>query len=207
MILSPLRRSAVTAFAAAAIVAACSASPESRSLIGYVPPSAKPVGQVSATEIIGSQTQQFAFRAAPGEVLVVMFGYTNCPDICPTTLANLKNAKQKIGDLAARVDIAMVTVDPERDTADILPRYLSSFTDRFHAVIPADVRELNAVQEAFQASSSVTKVDGRVEVNHTGTAYVVDDSGTVVVEWPFGIDTPSMTSDLITLLTQKETAS
>lgn len=177
---------------------ACSSG--SDTLIGYVPPSTKSVSAVAAHEIVDGTPRPFSFRAADREILVVIFGYTNCPDICPATLTNLKNARTKLGADAARVDVAMVTVDPDRDTADILPRYLSSFTDRFHAVVPLSGAELRSIENAFQASSSVTTVDGRVEVSHTGTAYAVDEMGDVVVEWPFGIDVPSLVSDLRVLL-------
>ena len=180
-------------------------STESTELFGYVPPSAKSVASVTATEVTGQTTTPFTFMAGPNEVLVVFFGYTNCPDICPATLANLKNAKKKLGDRASRVDVAMVTVDPERDTKEIMPRYLSSFLDRFHAIVPASAEELKATKDAFQAKSSVTTApDGKVEVTHSGTSYVVDDTGTVIIEWPFGIDVPSMTHDLNILLDTKE---
>lgn len=198
-----MARSFVAACALVAL-AACG-SKDSAELIGYVPPATKSVATVAATEVSGTSTKPFTFKAAPGELLVVFFGYTNCPDICPATLANLKNTKAKLGELASRVDVAMVTVDPERDTREIMPRYLSSFLDRFHAVVPATADELNAAKDAFQAKSSVTKsADGKVEVTHTGTSYVVDDTGTVIVEWPFGIDVPSMTNDLTLLLDKKE---
>lgn len=192
------RQTAFLAVASAAVMTACSSG--SDTLIGYVPPTTKSVASVTVTEIVNGAPRPFSFRAADGEILVVIFGYTNCPDICPATLSNLKNARTKLGADAARVNVAMVTVDPDRDTADILPRYLSSFTDRFHAVIPASDGELRTIESAFQASSSVTTVDGRVEVSHTGTAYAVDDRGQVVVEWPFGIDVPSLASDLTILL-------
>ena len=194
------RRTATLVIAASALLAACSSGPDT--LIGYVPPTTKSVASVTVTEIVDGAPRPFSFRAADGEILVVIFGYTNCPDICPATLANLKNARKKLGSAASRVDIAMVTVDPARDTAAIMPRYLSSFTDRFHAVIPSSEAELRAAEEVFQASSSVTKVDGRVEVSHTGTAYAVNEQGQVIVEWPFGIDVPSLVSDLEMLLDQ-----
>lgn len=192
------RLTTTLAVAALATLAACSPGPDT--LIGYVPPTTKSVASVTVTEIVDGAPRPFSFRAGAGEILVVIFGYTNCPDICPATLANLKNARKKLGDDASRVDIAMVTVDPERDTPAIMPRYLSSFTDRFHAVIPSSQDELRAAEDVFQASSSVTKVDGRIEVSHTGTAYAVNELGEVVVEWPFGIDVPSLVSDLEMLL-------
>lgn len=194
-------RQRIAALAATLVLAACSSS--DTTVIGYVPPRTKSVASVTVTEIVDGTPRPWKFVAADGEILVVMFGYTNCPDICPTTLSNLKNARGKLGDEAARVEIAMVTVDPERDTAEILPRYLSSFTDRFHAVVPASPEELAAAEEAFESASSVTNVDGRIEVSHTGTAYGVDDTGTVLVEWPFGVDVPSLTTDLRILLGKK----
>jgi protein SCO1/2 len=115
----------------------------------------------------------------------------------------IKNAKKKIGVLSDRVDLAMITVDPQRDTANILPRYLSSFTDRYHALIPANEAELRSAEKAFGATSSVTTVDGKIEVVHGGTAYLVDDTGTVLVQWPFGLDAQSMANDLTVLLNER----
>jgi protein SCO1/2 len=156
---------------------------------------------VSATEVTQSETEQFEFIAPSDEVLLVYFGYTNCPDLCPTTLAAVRSAKRDIGDLADRVKLAMVTVDPERDTKDVLPAYLSSFSDQYHALIPASEDELTAIKDAFQASSSVTKnPDGTVEVGHSTTTYVVDDQGVVVVEWPYGLTAKDMANDLQILL-------
>lgn len=172
-----------------------------RSLIGYEPPSEKQVSSVTATEITAQSEQQFKFVAPRGEVLIVYFGYTNCPDLCPTTLAAVRSAKREIGDLADRVKLAMVTVDPERDTKDVLPSYLSSFSDQYHALIPATDDELTAIKDVFQASSSVTKnPDGSVEVGHSATTYVVNDQGIVVVEWPYGLTAADMANDLQLLL-------
>jgi protein SCO1/2 len=101
----------------------------------------------------------------------------------------------------------MVTVDAQRDTPEVMNGYLSSFTDRFHALRPTDVSELEAAQNAFLASSTiVVGEDGKIEVAHSATAYVVDSHGTVLVEWPFGVDKELMARDLRILLdrTKKE---
>lgn len=177
----------------------------SQELFGYVPPSPKNVASATITE--AETDSPFTFVARPNELLIAYFGYTHCPDVCPTTLVAIKNAKQKIGELAARVDLAMATVDPERDTVDVLPRYLASLSDRFHALIPATLEELRQAEELFQATSSVTKTGDKIEVIHSGTAYVIDDQGNIVVEWPFGLDANSMAHDLTQLLNKKETTS
>lgn len=186
-------------------LAACGGDGES-SLIGYVPPSVKDVSSASVNEVTDSGNNPFVFKAAAGELLVVYFGYTHCPDLCPTTLAAVRSAKRDIGaDLAARVDLAMVTVDPERDTDEILPKYLSSFSERYHALIPTSDEELKAAEALFQASSSVTKdaATGEVKVGHSATAYVVNDMGRVVVEWPYGLEAESMAKDLRLLFEQQ----
>jgi protein SCO1/2 len=189
----------ICALTAALVLASCGKS--SPSLIGYVPPGEKDVSAITATEVAGEITRPFSFVPPTSEVLIVYFGYTNCPDLCPTTLAAVRNAKRQIGDLANNVKLAMITVDPERDTKEILPIYLSSFSDQYHALIPASEEELIALKDLFQASSSIIKnTDGTVEVGHSTTTYVINDKGIVVVEWPYGLTANDMANDLTILL-------
>lgn len=196
-----MRRILTVAVTAGLTLGACGGGSDS-SFVGYVPPSAKHVGNVSVTEWKESGSSDFHFHAAAGDVLVVYFGYTNCPDMCPTTMVAVRAAKKRIGeDLASHVDLAMVTVDPERDLGANLDKYLGSFAERHHALVPKDDAELEAAKDAFQASSSVTKdASGKVEVTHSASAYVVNPAGDVVVEWPFGLDSKSMAHDLEKLL-------
>ncbi len=190
------------AFAGALVASATACGNDTSSeLLGYVPTTPQSSAGITVTE--QPSGTPFELKAQPNEVLIVYFGYTNCPDVCPTTMVAIKNAKKKIGALADRVDIAMITVDPERDTAEILPKYISSFSTRFHALVPATNAELRAAEEAFGASSSVTKVDGKVEVVHGGTAYIVDDTGAVIDQFPFGLDAQSMANDLTVLLNER----
>ena len=195
-----IRTSAIGLIFLASALVSCSHSADT--LDGYIPPSQKNVGSATVHEA-GASTPM-SFIPATGEVLTVYFGYTHCPDLCPTTMVAVKNAKKKIGELAAKVDLAMITVDPARDTDEILSRYLASFSDRYHPLVPTSDAELRAVEKLFQATSSVTNVDGEIQVVHGGTAYVVDSTGTVVVEWPFGLDSVSMAHDLTILLTERK---
>lgn len=162
------------------------------------------VGAVTLPEVTTDDAgTPFAFRAGPGDLLVVYFGFTNCPDLCPTTLADLRAARKRIGPDANVVDLAFATVDPDRDTVDIMRRYAASFAERFHVLRTTDPDALRTAQEAFLASSSVTKTtSGEVSVTHTATAYVVDSKGTVLVEWPFGIGANGMEHDLRILIQQ-----
>lgn len=159
------------------------------------------VTDVTADGLYSDHESSFSFRAQPGHLLVVYFGYTNCPDLCPTTLALVRAATKELGDDGRRIDLAMVTVDPMRDTADVMNGYLASFTDAYHALVPASDSELRSAEDAFLASSTiVTNASGEIEVGHSATAYVVDADGLVRVEWPFGVDKDVMINDLEILL-------
>jgi len=192
---SVVARTVVAALAVTAALAGCG-SDEPGELQGIVRSAPLVVGEVAVTDTTNGDTP-FSFVAADGELLIVYFGYTNCPDLCPTTLAAIRSAKKQIGDDAAKVDLAMVTVDPDRDTAEVLNGYLSSFTDRFHALVPASPEELKTAEDAFLVTSEVREMpDGTIEVDHAANAFVVDDQGEVLVEWPFGHGVDGMVNDL-----------
>jgi protein SCO1/2 len=142
---------------------------------------------------------KLTLRAAPDRILLVYFGFTNCPDVCPTTLADLRVGLRDL-DPTVRdaVDLAFVTVDPERDTATVLNNYTKHFFDRFH-VLRGTEAEVRTVADAFLASFTVDKSTGRTEVTHTAVLYAVDAAGAVRVEWPFGTPGPAMGDDLAML--------
>jgi protein SCO1/2 len=143
----------------------------------------------------------FHFRAADGEILVVYFGFTSCPDICPTTLADLKTALTAMGDGASEVTVAMVTVDPGRDSGEALVDYVQWFIPGAHALRTENQSDLESVGDAFGAQFTVVKTsDGDIEVLHTAYLYGVDDAGRVVVTWPFGVEPDKIASDVATLL-------
>lgn len=143
----------------------------------------------------------FVFKAPKGDLLFVAFGYTNCPDVCPTTLSDVRTAKSELGADGDRVAVAFATVDPKRDTAKVMNEYLGSFVDDGHPLRTTDPAELEAAQDAFQVTSSVVEQpDGKVEVSHSARSFVVDDQGQVVVEWSFGTGSKTMASDLRLLL-------
>ena len=193
---------AIAALAASVLLGVSACGSDEGSLIGLVRDEPLEVATVTMTEErVGADPQPFTFVAAPGELLLVFFGYTFCPDICPTSLADLRAALRRIGTDANLVDVAFVTIDPERDTIDRLDAFLASYVDRYHALRTLDDAELARVKEAFLASSSVTTNDeGQIEVSHTATTYVVDDQGRVVDEMPFGIGADGMENDLRILL-------
>ena len=177
-------------------------APAARELVGYRNVPGQAVGSISLPDV-SNGGREMALRAAPGELLVTYFGFTSCPDVCPTTLADLRRALRDLGDDASKVDLAMVTVDPERDTAEVLTGYVQSFVPGAHALRTDDPAELRAAADAFGATYSVTAADdGRVDVTHSPAMYVVDPSGTVTLTWPFGVDADDLRLDLEALLAE-----
>ena len=165
---------------------------------------AKPlvVAEVAVREVRESgPSSPFVFRAPPGELLYVFFGYAHCPDVCPTTLADLRRTLRLLGPDSARIEVAFVTVDAARDSAAVLAPFVHAFIPWAHALQPLSQEELAGAERAFGATSSVTRRgDGTVDVSHTGASYVVDHGGHVLLEWDYGTKPADMAADLRVLL-------
>jgi protein SCO1/2 len=146
--------------------------------------------------------EPIALRADPGGLLVVYFGYTSCPDVCPTTMADLRVALEELPERdAERVRVAMITVDPARDTGETLTRYLRTFFPEGHALRTSDEDLLRRVAERFGATFDVSSgPDGRIEVSHTAFLYAVDGGGRLLLQWPFRTAPDLLRDDLSALL-------
>jgi len=193
-------RSATALVAIAATLVGCGSDKAAKQISGLqlTPP---PAVGTSTLPDASNNAAPFTFKAADGEYLVVYFGYTQCPDVCPTTLAEVKKALKHLGASASKIDVAMITIDPTRDTGQLLTDYVQSFIPGSHALRTDNDTKLRAVAKAFGAGYTVTKkADGTEEVSHSGNLYVVDPKGSVVLEWPFGLKADAIATDLEILL-------
>jgi protein SCO1/2 len=113
-----------------------------------------------------------------GKAVVLFFGYTHCPDVCPTTMAELTQALQQLGPDAKRVQVLFVTVDPERDKPQVLAQYVQAFDPSFVGLRPSET-QLAKVAKDFRVYYA--KVPGTTPenytMNHTAASYVFDPSG------------------------------
>lgn len=107
-----------------------------------------------------------------GQVTLVFFGFTQCPDVCPTTLMRLRQARDALGEDAAKVQILLVSVDPERDTPERLGAYVKNFDPSFIGLRP-EPAELEKVVKAFHAIA--------IKVPTTGEDYTIDHSATIYI--------------------------
>ena len=145
----------------------------------------------------------FAMRAAKGGLLLAYFGYTNCPDVCPTTLSDIGQALRKLPAAdRKKVEVAFTTVDPDRDSGEVLTNYLDHFVDGGHALRTTDAAQLQAAENAFGVTAKKVPEGSSYSMEHTAITFVVDDTGKVVVEWPFGTKASAMTDDMRLLLSR-----
>lgn len=109
-----------------------------------------------------------------GQVTLVFFGFTRCPDVCPTTLMRLRQVRNALGEDAGKVQVLLVSVDPERDTPDRLGAYVKSFDESFIGLRP-EPADLEKVVKAFHAIAvKVPTTGGDYTIDHSATIYVYD---------------------------------
>lgn len=114
-----------------------------------------------------------------GKVVVMFFGYTQCPDVCPTTLTEMQQVMTLLGPQSDKVQVLFVTVDPERDTAAILKQYVPSFDPRFLGLRPADQASLEKVTKDFKIYYQKVpgSSPGAYTIDHTAGSYAFDPEG------------------------------
>jgi protein SCO1 len=114
-----------------------------------------------------------------GKVVVMFFGYTQCPDICPTTLTEMQQVMTLLGPQSDKVQVLFVTVDPERDTAEILKQYVPAFDPRFLGLRPADEAALEKVTKDFKIYYKKVpgSKPGTYTMDHTAGSYAFDPEG------------------------------
>ena len=145
---------------------------------------------------------QFSLSHERGKVVALWFGYTFCPDVCPTTLAELSQARERLGKDAGRLRIVMITVDPERDTPARLREYAEAFNGAFTALTGPPER-LAAVRKAYGVIAEKRVVSGTSAaylIDHSAFVYVVDPAGQLRVMFPFGMSIDDMVHDFKMLL-------
>jgi protein SCO1/2 len=136
-----------------------------------------------------------------GDLVVLFFGYTSCPDVCPTTLSQIAYALDRLGDDADQVHVMMVSVDPIRDDPDRLGAYVSSFGPQFvGASGPPEVVERVATTYGISYEYGERDADGRYDVTHTATILGIDREGQVKIVWAPTIEPDALASDLDALL-------
>ena len=136
-----------------------------------------------------------------GKVTVLFFGYTQCPDVCPTTMAELAAVKKSLGAEGDQVQGVFVTIDPERDTPEVLRGYVTAFDPGFVALRGTAEQTAAAAKEFKVFYAKVPgKTAGSYTMDHTAASYIFDKQGRLRLFVRYGSDAQALASDLQTLI-------
>ena len=190
---------AAAGLAAAFLLSACQPAPE--------PP------EFQATDITGADfARDFRLTDHNGQVrtladfkgkaVAIFFGYTHCPDVCPTTLSDFAAALRQLGPLAERVQVLFVTVDPQRDTPELLKQFVPAFNPSFlgMATDEAALKRLAKEYKVVYQKSSVKSADDYL-IDHSAGTYIYDPQGRLRLLMPYGSGPEVIAHDLRALLT------
>jgi len=136
-----------------------------------------------------------------GQVVLLFFGYANCPDVCPTTLAEFRNVHAELEDRASDVDFVFITIDPERDSKEDIERYVHAFSDDFIG-LSGEMDELQPVWDGYWVYREKQESDSEAGyiMAHSSRVYAIDKTGHLRLTFPFGMTASSMISDVERLL-------
>ena len=136
-----------------------------------------------------------------GKVVVVFFGYTQCPDFCPTTLNEWVQVKKALADKGDLLQAVFITLDPERDTPELLKAYMANFDSSFLALIPS-VSDLPALAKSFKIyyKKVASSTGDSYTMDHSAGTYVYDTSGRLRLYARYGLGPAAMAADIAQLL-------
>ena len=151
--------------------------------------------------LMSSSGQRVSLDDFRGKLVVLYFGYTFCPDVCPATLVEIAGAMDILGEDAEKVQTIMISVDPERDTPEQLAEYVAHFDTSFLGVTGTleEVAEVATLYGIFYEKHEGTAASGYL-IDHTATVMVVDEDGYLKLLLPFGTTAQEIADDLAYLL-------
>lgn len=184
------------------LLVACSASSETakptREFAGATLPEPQEVPDFTLTAVNDTPVSLSDYR---GQYVFLYFGYTFCPDACPITLSQLAEVQERLGENADRMQVIMVSVDPERDTPEKLANYVNVFNESFVGVTGSHEQ----IQKAGQPYGIYYNKDQETGlVDHTTRAYLINPQGEAIVAYPHDARYAAILADLQWLIEQEE---
>ncbi len=138
-----------------------------------------------------------------GKISAVFYGYTQCPEICPTTLGKMKLVMQQLGADADKVRVVFITVDPERDTPDVLKAYMAAFNPSFIGAY-TDPSSTQKMAKQFQVVYEKEGAEPNYIVNHTANLYLLDEHGKTIVSAPYEAKPEAIAHDIKQMLAAQQ---
>ena len=156
-----------------------------------------PMVSAPTAALTRSDGSRFAIGGQKGRASLVFFGYTHCPDICPTTLADWTRVKTALGGDASKVNFVFVTIDPGNDTPEVIAQYLKNFDTTFVGLTGAPA-EIDTIAKAFgvTAFQDGTLESGHAAMAHPSRVYLVDPEARIRFVYPPGLKAEEMAADV-----------
>ena len=157
-----------------------------------------PVLEAPEIELARDNGGNFQLSEMQGNVVLLFFGYTSCPDVCPTTLSELRKVNEELGKNADRVKVVFVTVDPERDTPEKIQEYVSIFNPAFIG-LSGSTNDLEPVWKEYGVYREIDKATSSASgylVTHSARVYVIDPDGNLRLSYSYGTPTEDIVHDL-----------
>jgi protein SCO1/2 len=157
----------------------------------------EPPNPAAAIELTDQDGHPFSLAQEQGKVAIVYFGYTYCPNYCPTTLVDMQKVKDLLGADADKIDVIMVTVDPARDTPQRLKEYLAFFDPAFIG-LSGTAEQIDALRAPYAVMYSAQPPDasGQYLVDHSTSLYAIDQDGNLRLTWAYGTPVEDIAEDI-----------
>jgi len=163
----------------------------------------EPAAKAPEMVLTDQRGESFSLSGQQGKVVLLFFGYTSCPDVCPTTLAVLAQVARELGDKAAGVQVAFVSVDPN-DTPQKLAQYVKLFNPNFTGLTGSDI-ELQRAMKSFQVKATRRDTPGSgvgYSIDHSAFTYVIDKQGRLRELITYGAPAEDVLNDVQLLLSE-----
>ena len=144
----------------------------------------------------------FTLSSLKGKAVILAFGFTHCPDVCPTELVSYNDALKQLGAQARDVAVVFVSVDTERDHPELIGKYVAQFNPDFIGLTATGDQQIALVKQQYRIVSAKTEIksDTAYNIDHTSGAYLLDKEGNVAAFEPYGADAAQIAHDLRILL-------
>ena len=198
-----LRRTMLLAAASAVFLGACSDKPADATASGFSGIDITGADYAKGFTLTDHNGQTRSLTDFKGQVVVIFFGFTQCPDVCPTSLGELAEARRLLGPQGDKLQGLFISIDPERDTPEIMKAYMASFDPSFLALYAAP-DQLPELAKSFKVYYK--KVDGKTPtsytMDHSAGSYVYDTQGRVRLYHRYGSGAPALAGDVKKLLAE-----
>ena len=134
-----------------------------------------------------------------GKVVAIFFGFASCPDICPTTMIELKNIKSQLGENSNQLEVVFISLDPERDTQEVLSKYMPSFNSSFIG-LTGTIENIEKITQQFKVYRKKVIEGDSYTIDHSSGIYLLDKNGKIRVRHPYGAEIKLIVEDIERLL-------